>query len=197
MKWINLRKIAVCGSRLFSYKDNATAWLDKYLRYKYCQDGTYENIIIITGGALGIDNAVELYCLRLGIKNLIVHPRWEALGRVAGPIRNRHIMALADEAIAFLNPKAPRGSPGTKHAISIAEKFGVPIQIITQKQLEPVVIKVPRIKGHTVTPEKVDANKKLGKRMRGIFHDADIHSWKKELRGKKLAHNIRPKKKDS
>lgn len=185
MKWENLHKIVVSGSRGFKYKDNATAWLDKHIR-KFMRTNEVEkdDIVIITGGGLGVDAAVEVYCIRAGIKNLICHARWTELEpsnegkNPAGVIRNRHMIQLGDELVAFWDGT----SRGTKNAIRNAEKYGLPLTVVLEKDVRPTIIKVPRIKGHTVTKQKVEANKKLGKRMRNIFADADIKSWKKELK---------------
>jgi len=110
-------------------------WLDKYIRTSF--EAT-EDVVVITGGAIGVDLAVESYCERVGIMNLKIAARWLELGEVirrvpysermqrnpAGLIRNRHIIDLADEFYAFWDGE----SPGTAHAIKCAKKKSGMIQ---------------------------------------------------------------------
>lgn len=151
MRWERLHKIAVCGSRQFGFLDSATAYLDDYVRKNF---ESTEDVVIITGGSVGVDHAVELWCQRRGIKNLIVYARWTELDKIAGPRRNTHIMSMADEAFAFWDKE----SPGTRDAIRKAKRYKVPLQIIYRRQLRKInpTVAVIRLPAKT---KKTDAKK--------------------------------------
>ena len=179
MSWKTLHKIAVSGSRSFKYPDLATQWIDGYIRKKRWQ---LDDVVIITGGAIGIDAAVEIYCLRRGIKNLITHARWIELDTAAGPIRNKHIVQLSDEVIAFWDGK----SKGTGGTIKYAQKIKKPIHIFRELQLVRVlkaeipVIKIPR------TASNRDAHN-----LRELAAAADMKELKEEGRLYDRKRNLR------
>src|SRR5262245_5184743 len=104
MIWKKLTKIAVSGSRKFRENDLATMFLDQYIRENF---ESLEDVVIITGGGIGVDEAVELWCARRGIKNLVIHARWAEIEHnvngknPAGVIRNKYMIDLAQEFFAF------------------------------------------------------------------------------------------------
>lgn len=175
MRWKDLTKIAVSGSRRFPEKDLVTQYLDDYIRKNF---ESTEDVVIITGGAIGVDGAVELYCMRRGIKNLVIHARWLELERSAGPHRNVHIINLADEFFGFWDGK----SEGTKNAIDLAKKKGIVTKILGPKGLRKALGVKPPVK--IIIPNRTrtsDAHK-----MRELVAAADI---------KDLFRNVGKKKK--
>lgn len=83
--------------------------------------------VIVHGAARGVDRISEQEAQKLGLL-VESHPAdWEAHGKAAGFIRNKHMVDLgADLVIAFWDGK----SRGTKHTIEIAEKAGIPVEVI-------------------------------------------------------------------
>lgn len=168
MKWKSLHKIAVSGSRKFEETDLVTQYIDQYIRENYAST---EDVVIITGGAIGVDAAVELYCMRRGIKNLIIHARWIELELPAGPRRNRHIVDLADEMFAFWDGK----SRGTSDAISRAKIKHLPLRVFSVSDLRKELKVSPPV--HVVLPED---NKKAHE-IRKILKDVSIDEIVEEL----------------
>lgn len=145
MKWKDLYKVGITGSRHFpAHPDLITEWLYKYLSANWDSDFR-SKIVIITGGAIGVDNAVEVMCIRQGIKNLVMPAMWQALHKIAGPARNQEIVDLSNEVLAFWDEQ----SPGTKDCIDRAKKANKLAQVLTPKIMmkdlgyRPTYIKVP------------------------------------------------------
>jgi hypothetical protein len=161
MKWKELIKIGISGSRRFKEPSLAVQYLEKFVINKY--ENT-EELVFLTGGALGIDAAVELMCMRRGIKNLIVHARWVELELVAGPRRNGHIVNLANEMYAFWDGS----SKGTKSFIDKAQKTDKSLTIWSYEGLIKKLKVAPVV--HMQLPEKV--KKVESKRVKQYMQDA-------------------------
>ena len=173
MKWKSLTKIAVSGSRRFGETDLVTQYLDLYIRKNF---ESTEDVVIITGHAVGVDDAVELYCLRRGIKNLIVNARWVELEKVAGPRRNGHIVDLANIFFGFWDGE----SLGTRDAIEKAKKRGIIKKVFTVEKLRkvlgikpPTKINLPPVRTSKDFPERKQRRTKIGK-IRDLIKEADI-----------------------
>lgn len=195
MMWKKLTKIAISGSRRgFSSLDLIPMWIDKYIRENF---KSTEDVVLITGGSPGVDECVEMYCIRRGIKNLIVPARWLELEKVAGPRRNRHIIDLAHQFVGFWNGSMET-SPGTLNAIQRAKEKGIIRHIFTPKSLmkvldiqPPVKVRLPKgIKGSDIAGKGRKASrdtieslmrdagliekKKKPKKIQSIFEDEDF-----------------------
>ena len=125
-------KIAVVGSRDFIKESAVEAFIDQILMMEYknfpCNpyhDLTNKDIIIVSGGARGIDKYAETFANRNAIKTKIFEANWNRYGKGAGFIRNQLIIDEAHKVIAFWDGK----SKGTKHSIDLAIKGNKPIDI--------------------------------------------------------------------
>lgn len=81
---------------------------------------------MISGGADGIDTAAQEVARTLGIPMRIIAPDYEQYGRQAPLVRNREIIACADEVLAFWNGS----SKGTQYVIAECIKQGKPVRVI-------------------------------------------------------------------
>ena len=81
-------KIAIIGSRNLQVID-----IEKYLPPD-CTE-------IVSGGAKGIDACAEQYARKHQIPFTLFLPDYERYGRAAPIVRNKQIVAYADEVIAF------------------------------------------------------------------------------------------------
>ena len=110
-------RVLVCGSRHF----NDYELLEKKLE-------TLAISTIIQGEARGADTLAKRYGERHGLDVLSFPALWDKHGRAAGPIRNAQMLSEGkpDAVVAFLAPN----SRGTKHMIEIAQKAGVPVEIV-------------------------------------------------------------------
>lgn len=111
-----MKKIAVVGSRDF----------EDYTLMKQILD-EYKPFILVSGGAKGTDALSERYADDRGYQKLIFKPDRKKYARGAYHRRNQAIINEADEMVAFWNGR----SKGTSHTISLAEKRGIPIRVIT------------------------------------------------------------------
>jgi predicted Rossmann fold nucleotide-binding protein DprA/Smf involved in DNA uptake len=74
---------------------------------------------IVSGGATGIDQLAERYSAKhLATTPIIIKPDWAKYGKQAGFLRNKDIIAAADQVIAIWDGT----SKGTKNSINLAKK---------------------------------------------------------------------------
>ena len=73
---------------------------------------------IVSGGAKGIDTCAGEYAREHGLKLTEFLPDYRRYGRAAPLVRNREIVAYADQVLAFWDGK----SPGTKYVIDQCNK---------------------------------------------------------------------------
>ncbi len=108
-------KILVCGGRLF----NDMSALIKALQ-------PYKVTAIIHGCAAGADTLGGRYARVRGLPEIRVPPNWEYHNRAAGVIRNKWMLEFCQPDVVVAMP----GGKGTKNMIYIAEKAGIPVDII-------------------------------------------------------------------
>ena len=84
-------------------------------------------ILIISGGAKGVDSLAEKYADQNKISKLIVRPQYHRFGKAAPLKRNEEMISLADKVLVIWDGK----SNGAKHMITHAKKALKPITIIT------------------------------------------------------------------
>ena len=118
-------RLAVVGSRTF--RD-----------YAFMRDvlGQFQITEIVSGGARGADSLAERYAHERGLPIRVFPAEWDRHGRLfpaewnrhgkaAGMIRNREIVAAADEVVAFWDGR----SRGTQQAIEFARACGKVVYI--------------------------------------------------------------------
>ncbi len=113
--------IAISGSREFSDYEFIRKHFYKYL------DGldTCGPFEIRFGDCRGVDATMLAICKKDHINHRIFYANWDFWGKAAGPKRNEKMLRNADVLLAFWNHK----SRGTKSAIDIATKNGIPVII--------------------------------------------------------------------
>lgn len=115
-------KIAVVGSREFRELNLVT----KYINAIRLEDG-FE--YFITGGAKGVDKAVEDFCSNHNILCKVIRPINPA-NKLDYLFRNVEIITLADKILAFWD----NHSRGTKFTIDYAKARGKDIEVVRQPQ---------------------------------------------------------------
>lgn len=114
-------KVLVCGSRHFY------DWrlLEQFF-YEFRKE--HEITEIISGCAAGADSLAAQYAQYNQIPFTGFPVDWKKHGKAAGPIRNTDMLKRGAPGLvlAFLAPN----SRGTKHMIEIAQKAGIPVEII-------------------------------------------------------------------
>lgn len=112
-------KVIVAGSRDFTDYEYVAEHLDKYLK-------NFKDIIIVSGGAQGVDALGEEYAEYYGHHVKRFKANWKEHGRAAGLIRNKQMAEYADMLIAFWDGE----SPGTKDMIDNAKRLKLATKII-------------------------------------------------------------------
>jgi hypothetical protein len=87
--------------------------------------GTHR-VVIVSGGARGIDTEAVNYAQRIGLRTIVVPANWERDGKRAGVLRNLVLIERADRVVAFWDGE----SKGTKHTINEALKHGKPLEVV-------------------------------------------------------------------
>jgi predicted Rossmann-fold nucleotide-binding protein len=113
-------RVAVSGSRTITNKAFVFSSLDFYLARLLKE---YE-VVVVSGGAVGIDSLGAEWAREKGLKTEIYKPDW-TIGKHAGFLRNKTIVDNSDYLIAITT-----GSNGTASSSQLAEKKGIPIKII-------------------------------------------------------------------
>lgn len=76
-------------------------------------------VVIIEGGASGIDTLARLCAISLGLQYRTFAADWERFGDIAGTLRNEVLIRHADFCLFYWDGK----STGTKDAIALAEMY--------------------------------------------------------------------------
>ncbi len=119
-------KIAIIGSR-----DLKQEWvlpkLNLLMKYYYEYKYNMKDLLIISGGARGVDNFVEKYCTTWKIPLKIIRPI-DKTKKLDYLFRNIEIITLADKIIALWDGK----SKGTKFVIDYAKARKKEIEVIIE-----------------------------------------------------------------
>lgn len=116
-------RVIIAGSRNYTDRDEFMAHMGEIMvQYRPMLD---ENIVVISGGARGVDKLGEYWADFHGYEILEFIPEWDKYGRRAGFIRNAQMAENADVLIAFWDGV----SKGTENMINIARKRGLKVII--------------------------------------------------------------------
>lgn len=146
-----MTRVLVTGSRDWDCPDVVWGRLDR-VATEAAQVGERE-LVVVHGACFprrdpvmrelplrSADYLADLWCRRRDHHPLPVrveqHPaNWRTHGRAAGPIRNQAMADLgADACLAFVRGN----SPGTTGMIRIAERAGIPVQVVDYADLQPL-----------------------------------------------------------
>jgi predicted Rossmann fold nucleotide-binding protein DprA/Smf involved in DNA uptake len=107
----NKNYVAVIGSRTIT---------DEKIVYTFIKSifDNFDDIIIVSGGAAGVDAAAEFFADDYNIDIIVIKPDWKKYGKCAGMLRNKSIIDLADTVIAVQK----NNSLGTQNSINLAKK---------------------------------------------------------------------------
>lgn len=104
------KKIAIVGSRQYPRLDLVKNFVISLNPLQH---------IVISGGAIGVDQVAEETARSIGIQTEIYKADWNQYGKSAGAIRNRTIVERADEVYAYWDEK----SKGTLISINISREL--------------------------------------------------------------------------
>lgn len=122
-----MHKVLITGSRDWSPRELIAFDLRRLLEVH-----GPTKLLVIHGGAKGVDITAGLVAQHLGIHTARVDALWDSYHKAAGPIRNGVMLALdPDEALAY--PRDLETSKGTANMIKLLSKAGVPTKITENK----------------------------------------------------------------
>ena len=107
--------IAIIGSRKFTDYEFLKSEMEKFI-----SEYSFDEVVIVSGGAKGADSLAEKFANEKVYKTLIFQPEWEKYEREACRLRNTQIVENAEVVFAFWDGT----SPGTKDSIEKAKKLG-------------------------------------------------------------------------
>ena len=118
--------LAVIGSRSIIDKELIRVNLD-YLINSLIKVGltTKDKLIILSGGAKGVDRLAAQYASDSNILNINILPNWNLLGEKAGFVRNENIIKYSHRIIAFQSNNSPGTQNGINHAIRMKKKLNI------------------------------------------------------------------------
>jgi hypothetical protein len=120
--------LGITGTR--KYADQK--FIDKALDYVIANYKDDKIECLVSGGAIGVDSACEIWAMKRNIPIKQFLPEYDKYGKSAPMIRNKQIVDASDLLAAF--PTEPRGSShGTENTIQHAEKKKIPIWIFPVK----------------------------------------------------------------
>lgn len=114
-------KILISGSREFRNLKK----VDKAI------GGFPMNVVILHGGARGVDARADHAARRKGLEVEILRPDW-SIGKKAGPLRNRVLVEKADVVYAFWDGE----SRGTKGVIDYTRERGKALVVVLDEDEE-------------------------------------------------------------
>lgn len=115
-------KIAVIGSRAGYPKDPAEM-IEELLKVENLNKN---EIIIVSGGARGVDSIAESWARSNNVETLIFPADWKNLGKGAGYIRNVQIIDSADIVLAIWDGQ----SRGTRHSLYLSRRSGKKVYLV-------------------------------------------------------------------
>jgi hypothetical protein len=128
-------RILITGDRHWSCDDLAKQIVNRLLaRYG-------PELVVVHGGAPGVDQSFHVACRELGIT---VEPHladWKGLGNIAGPTRNREMVAAGADLCVALH-RSLESSRGTKDCIRQAIAAGIRVYLIDGDEAVPKRIKL-------------------------------------------------------
>lgn len=124
-------RLLICGSR--GWKDPAPLQqtIEQYQRVAATSN---EDLVVIHGGAKGVDLIADRIARDLGIPVIREDAEWRRYGKGAGPIRNQKMLTLhnPDLVIAF---RAGGKSDGTDDMIRRTHEAGITCTVIDDKEI--------------------------------------------------------------
>jgi hypothetical protein len=113
-------KILICGDRNWCNEELVREQLAKLP----------PETIIIEGEAKGADTLARRIAEELGLEVRKYPAKWQTYGKAAGPIRNREMLKENPELVMAFHDDI-QNSKGTKDMVTIAQKAGITVVIIS------------------------------------------------------------------
>lgn len=117
-------KLFVCGSRGVTDKAFIYESMASFITELCLAAG--ESIVIIHGGARGVDSIAGNYARDFGYTEEVYLPNWDTHGRKAGFLRNATMAEACDACLAIHDGV----SKGTLNSINHIKRMGKPLKVV-------------------------------------------------------------------
>lgn len=119
-----MMNLLIAGSRGYTNYPEFKLRVDKRLKGL-----DLSKVLIIEGGARGVDRLARQYAIEQGIQYKTFEAEWDKYGKKAGMLRNEKMAELATHAMLFWDGE----SPGTRNMRDICEQYEIPFVEIRVK----------------------------------------------------------------
>lgn len=115
-------KLIIAGSRSFQNYEVLRAEVMRFI----LNNKDNEDIVIISGKAIGADLLGERFAAEYDLKLIEMPADWDKHGKSAGYIRNKEMAKIATHCICFWDGE----SRGTKHMIDLAKEYKLITKVV-------------------------------------------------------------------
>ena len=123
----------VVGSRDIMDYTGIRDYLDKFIDHRY---SGYQ-VVIVSGGARGVDSLAERYADEKGYDKVIMSAQWELYGKSAGYRRNEQMhQFIATKPDRYVIAFWDGVSKGTAYNFELAKRYENPLEIVRLGNVE-------------------------------------------------------------
>jgi hypothetical protein len=130
-----IERFLITGARSWESPAAIRAVLRKLLETRRA-----DRLLLIVGGAPGVDTIAANEAAALGIHVAVVPALWQPYGRSAGPRRNRIMLSLEPQFVVAFHWDLD-SSKGTADCVRAARALDIPVKVVlrTRRQAMPSV----------------------------------------------------------
>lgn len=125
-----MQRFLITGARSWENPRPIVVVLERLLRSREADD-----LLLITGGAPGVDTIATTEASLLGIHVAMVPALWGSRGRSAGPRRNAVMLALEPAFVIAFHWNLD-DSKGTANCVQQARRSGIPVKVVLRPREE-------------------------------------------------------------
>jgi hypothetical protein len=125
---IEIYKVLICGDR--NWSEEYAYVVKREIRKLARKHGTI-NLLLIEGGAPGVDSLVKLAGNKANVHVAEIEALWKMRRRSAGPQRNRIMAGLKPDEVIGIHFNIEE-SVGTRDMLKLAKELGIPNRLVTK-----------------------------------------------------------------
>lgn len=137
-----MTKIAIVGSRGLD-DSRVEAAIEKALETE-----SRNGLVIISGGAAGVDRIAEDWAKRNKIAVHVIRPDWQTNGMAAGYLRNTDIVLASDRVLAIWDGQ----SKGTADTVRKAHQYDRPVEVVKMKPMVEETARLSSSRWYMLSP---------------------------------------------
>lgn len=127
-KKLLITKVLICGDR--TWKPSYARIVSREVK-KLAQKYGVKDLLMIEGGAPGVDTLVGLACEKQNVHCAEIKALWKTRGKSAGPQRNEIMAALEPNEVIGIHDDIDSSS-GTANMLKLADSLGIKTRLISE-----------------------------------------------------------------